>query len=196
VLPLITKYLIQYRKVSIPNVGSFEIKYRSSELDVADKKILSPVFSTEYSPSDQVSQHQLHYFASTLRSSKEMAGTDLLRFGTQLTQKLSEGAFRWNGLGTLKNTDKEIVFEPEDIRPVGFDAIPASRVIREKSDHMVLVGEQERSSIEMTESLQPSGKPTRSYLNLIGWIILLLVVAVIVFILFRNGFSPLGAGLR
>lgn len=195
VIEVITKYLLQYRKVSIPHVGSFELKYQPARLDVADKRMIAPGFVTEYSNNDSVHDHQYNYFTSSLHVQKTQVSNELAHFGAQLKEKISLQSVTLNGLGVLKQAGQRIVFEPQEIACHGLLPVTASKVIRENASHTVLVGERERNSIEMAESLQAS-PVKKSYLNLIGWILFILAVAAIVYFLYKESFQPSGAGLN
>jgi len=196
VIEVITKYLLQYRKVAIPHIGSFEIRYQPAQLDVADKKMIAPVFVTEFSSTDTVNEHQYNYITSSLHAERNTVSNDLARFGEQLKEKIASTPVNFNGLGVLKKTGQRIIFEPQEIVFDGLQPVYASKVIRENASHTVLVGERERNSIEMAESLQATPDSKRSYLHLISWILLLLAIAAIIYILYEGSFQPSAAGLN
>ncbi len=194
VFPILTKYLLQHKRVTIPQVGSFEIKTRSAALNVADKEIIAPVFAMEFSSADTVSEHQYEYFTASLNQDRNTIISELLSFGEKLKEKLSGEPFEWKGLGTLKKRTGQIVFEPEDIRLPSYTAVAAQRVIRENASHKVLVGEREHSSEEMAERLQNVQLTETSYLHLIGWIVLVLAIIAIIYLIYTGAFSSLSSG--
>jgi hypothetical protein len=65
----------------------------------------------------------------------------------------------WSGIGVLsKGVGGKIKFLNEELPSIE-KIIPAEKIIREKAEHSVLVGERERTSAEMTEFLnQPDAK--------------------------------------
>lgn len=193
---LITKYLLQHKRVSIPQVGSFELKSRPPELDIADKKLLAPVFITEYSAADEVTEHQFRYFSQAQGADKERVEQDLRLFGQRLKEALRRRSVNWNGFGTLQSIDKSIVFEPQEIRLNSLQPLDASRVIRQNAGHRVLVGEQDLSSQQATDILQQEAPVKRSYANLTGWIVLALALLLAGYLLYRHSFAPRGAGLQ
>ncbi len=75
--------------------------------------------------------------------------------------KISSGEIiDWNGVGTLsRGLAGEIKFKSA-VNNLGYEEpVTAEKVIREKAEHMVRVGEDERTSAEMTEMLnQPEEK--------------------------------------
>jgi hypothetical protein len=195
VLSILTKYLLQYKRVTIPHVGSFQIRSKAAELDVADKKVLAPAFVTEYSGSDAVSEHQYHYIASILEQDRNSVTNEMVQFGQWLKERIVSDTFKWNGLGTLKNRRGEIVFEAEQMQIPSLGTIAAGKVIRENASHTVLVGEREHSSEEMTERLQVVHPETKkSHLHLIGWIVLVLAILAIIYFVYAGSFSSLSSG--
>jgi len=194
VFPILTKYLLQYKRVSIPHVGSFEIKMGSASLEVVDKKILPPSFITEFSPVDTVSEHQYQYFTTCLKTDEEATANELFSFGQQLKEKIAGEAFRWNGIGTLKKRSGGIVFEEDKLHLECIGDVTAEKVIREKASHTVLVGEREHTSEEMTERLQAAPSTDTSYLHTIGWIVLVLAILAIIYFIYTGAFSSLSSG--
>lgn len=194
VVSILTKYLLQYKRVSIPLVGSFEIKMKSAELNVADKKILAPQLVTEFSSADAVSEHQYQYFTASLNQDTASIVNELISFGERLKEKISGEAFKWNGVGTLKKRTGQIVFEPEAIDLASLNIVTADKVIRQNASHTVLVGEREHSSEEITERLQAIQPTETSYLHTIGWIVLILAILAIIYFIYTGSFSSLSSG--
>jgi hypothetical protein len=63
------------------------------------------------------------------------------------------GTINWRGVGTIKKgLGGEIKFQPHE--PVFTEQpVPAEKVLREKAEHTVRVGEEEKTSAEMEEML-------------------------------------------
>ena len=55
----LAKYLSQFKQVSIPQVGTFELVQQSAMLDVASKLIQPPTYLPQYSDKDFVILHSL-----------------------------------------------------------------------------------------------------------------------------------------
>jgi hypothetical protein len=193
VLPLLTKYLIRYKRVCIPHVGTFEIVQQSPKLDVADKLCTPPVFTTRYSEKDFIPEHQVAFF------SKEMDKTgirhELLSFGEKMKDKIQQSAFHWKGFGTLRFTHNQLVFDPEELQIQALQAIPAGKVLRENIQHHVLVGEQQMTSGQVTEVLNQA-VPKRRWDIIAGWIILALALIASIILLFIKGFQDTATGMQ
>ena len=57
----LTKYLVQYKRVSIPSVGTILLVQQPAQLNVADKIIEPPTVSAELREDVVVPEHQLKY---------------------------------------------------------------------------------------------------------------------------------------
>ena len=58
----------------------------------------------------------------------------------------------WEGLGILKKDDMgDIHFESSILNPSFLQPVPAEKVVRTNAKHMLLVGDRERSSREMSD---------------------------------------------
>ena len=112
VLPILTKYLIQYRRVCIPHIGTFEIVQQSPQLRVADQMMTAPLFRTSFSSLNAVPEHQ--FSCMELDPAQEAQyKSELFSFGQHLRQKIQQEPFQWNGFGTLRVNANELVFDPE-----------------------------------------------------------------------------------
>jgi len=142
------QYLLQHRKLSVPGIGTFLLKREPANLDFANKEIYPPVYTFILKP-------------ETASSPKDV----ILRFNDfykDLNDTLNrQGEIHWNGLGKIyKNASGVVVLDP--VRIQTGNPLAAHRVLREKAEHMVRVGEDERTSIQMEAMLIP-GEEKKSY---------------------------------
>jgi hypothetical protein len=195
VLSLLTKYLLQYRRLSIPNVGTFKLVQQPAEFNVVDKLVLPPEFLLNWSHNDSLPEHQLSYLAASVKADKEAVRDELEQFGGKFKTKIEKESLSWKGIGTLKKDNGVVVIEKELLQPEGLNAVPAHRILRENVEHSMLVGDQQMTSQQVTDSLS-QGDKKRSYIVIIGWILFALTLLAIVFLLYKNGFNPLSSGLK
>jgi hypothetical protein len=199
VLALLTKYLVQYKRVSIPHIGTFEIVQQSPQLLIADKTISGPVFITRYVHNDRVTEHQVRFIASCEKTAKETLQEELSLFGKNLKSRIEQSPFRWNGFGTLRYAASGLVFDPQNIEFDSLKYVPARKVVRDNAQHTVLVGDRQMmSSTQITEPVKdiPQTKHTPALNLTIGWIILFVAILVIAYLLFVGDFRPGSAGLK
>lgn len=197
-LELITKYLVQNKRVCIPHIGTFEIVQQPPQLDIADKLFTAPVFTTKYSRQDNVAEHQFESFTIDNFKTKEELRQELDSFGKNLKSKIQQSPFEWAGFGTLYSTEDTIVFEPQKIELPALQSIPAEKVIRPNKEHHVLVGDQETSkvfhAVEQTNHILKANK--RSLTLTIGLTLLVLAIIGIIVILYLGDFSITASGLK
>lgn len=194
VLPLLTKYLIRYKKVCIPHVGTFEIVQQSPQLNVVDKLVPPPAFKARYIEQDSVPEHQFDFFAASYEE-KQRLKQELFSFGERLKNKISQSSFYWDGLGTLRYKSNHVVFEPEEIQLYSLQPVPAQKVLREKVQHNVLVGDVEMTSDQVNEVLTRE-EYKRPWFILAGWIIFILAVIAIIVFLYLKNFQTASTGMQ
>ena len=195
VLTVFTKYLVQFGKVCIPGVGTFELVCHSPQLDVADHIFRPPYYITKYNPHHMLTEHQSQFFASTCNTQGNDTTSEMILFGEKLKSKMAVEPFEWTGFGTLRLMSNEIYFEPYQINLVSLNTIPARKVMRENARHSMLVGDQQMTSEQVIEVLNKPGS-SRNWYMIIGWIMLSLAVLAIILHLLLDGFHPYSSGLR
>ena len=191
----LAKYLSQYKQVSIPQVGSFELVPQSAVLDVASKLIKPPTYIPQYSDKDIVKDHQLNFLALDLKADKEQVKEQLENFGKDLRAKIRHGAFSWKGVGKLQDANTEMIFHPDVLVINGLQAIPAEKVLRKNVQHTVRRGEQEVMSSSFQEEEKPVVKK-KSLVGIIGWAVVVLAIAFIAVYLYMEGFNSTSSGSR
>jgi hypothetical protein len=188
----LASYLTQYKQVSIPQVGSFELVPKPAMLDVASKRIHPPTYLPQYSHTDLVKDHQLDFLASDLNADREYIKQQLENFGTDLKKRIQQGVFSWKGVGKLEAGDASMVFHPDVIEINGLRALPAEKVLRKNVQHTVRRGEQE----VLSSAIPGEGKEIvkkRSAVELIGWGVVIASVVLMIVLFITNsagvGFS-------
>lgn len=188
----LTKYLFQYKTVSIPHVGTLQIVQQPPQLNVVDKIILPPSYSVVIGKEEEVSTHQLQYLENILQKGHDNIINDLRYFGDKLQEKINGPGFEWNGLGTITRSTQSISLVTASLEPV-----PAERVIRQNAQHSVLVGDQQMlSSTNVSDETVEDARSKRSILVIIGWVLLLLSLVFIAFQLYSGRFRVNAAGSK
>jgi hypothetical protein len=188
-------YLSQYKQVTIPQVGSFELVPKPAMLDVASKLIQPPGYLPQYSDRDFVKEHQLNFLALDLNADKEFVREELENFGKDLKKRIQQGVFFWKGIGKLEAGEAAMVFYPDVLEIKGLQTIPAEKVLRKNVQHIVRRGEQEVVSSSFYEEEKPVIKE-RSLAVLIGWAVVILSVVFIAFYLYSDGFKATASGTK
>ena len=166
---------------------------QSPQLDVADKRISSPVYITRHKTDDQVPDHQFQFFAGDNNQTENLR-QELFSFGEKLRRQIENSPFYWKGFGLLRYASDEMLFEPDEIRLEALQPMSAERVLRKNVQHNVLVGDQEMTSGQVTEVL---GKveDKRPWTIIAGWILLAVAAIAIVIYLYIKDFQTTSTGL-
>jgi len=182
------RYFILHKKLNLPGIGNFILERKPADADFVNKCIHPAVYSVSLQQTEEKASHKFYaWIAAALDISEKEAVIKFNDFIYDLKNKISSGnSIEWSGLGILKKSlGGGINFTGQTITSVE-KAVPAQKIIREKAEHSVLVGERERSSAEMSEFLnQPDAK--RSL-----WWVLPVAVALLAFVFIGWYFSKNG----
>ena len=149
------RYFIQHKKLAVPGVGTFLLERKPAAGDFVNKQIGPPNYSVTLQPAvDPPSIHFFKWLAGALHISDH---DDIIRFNDfvfDLKKQVNDGnIIEWHAVGAIsKGLAGETKFDPA-IRPALEKPVVAEKVIREISEHMVRVGEDQKTSAEMTEML-------------------------------------------
>ena len=167
---------------------------QSPQLDVVDKIISPPVYTTQHKKEEQVSDHQF-YFLTKGREEKESFRQELFSFGERLKRRIQNAPLHWKGFGTLRFSSNELLFEPDEIKVEGLQGVPSQKVLRENVQHNMLVGDQEMTSQQVTEVLNKV-EYKRPWFITLGWILFMLAVIAIIILLYIKNFQTTSTGLQ
>jgi hypothetical protein len=171
------RYFIQHRNLHLPGIGSFILERKPAEADFINKCIHPPVYSVSLRHGEVKPSLKFYaWLGSAFGISEKEAVIRFNDFVFDFKKQITEGAkIEWNGIGTIsKGLGDSIRFNSDEYKS-SLQAIPAEKIIREKAEHAVLVGERERTSVEMTEYFSnPDAK--RSY-----WWVLPVSIALLAF---------------
>lgn len=176
------QYFIQHNKLAVPGIGNFLLERKPAETDFVNKQINPPSYSvTLQASADTPSINFFKWLAAALHISNHDAIIRFNDFVFEIKKQINDGAIiDWHGVGTInKGLAGEMKFVPAP-GSVMEKPVAAEKVIREKAEHMVRVGEDQKTSAEMTEMLNlPVVKRSRWWiaalvaglltLGFIGW---------------------------
>lgn len=149
------QYFLQYKQLSLPGIGTFFLDRTPATVNFPDKRMDPPCYAVRLQASGVVpSRSFFTWLGAALQVSERDAVIRYNDFAFDLKKAILSGArINWKGMGQLsKGLAGEIKFLPEDrLQPEA--PVRAEKLIREKADHMVRVGEEERTSVEMTAFL-------------------------------------------
>jgi hypothetical protein len=192
------EFLIINKKLSLPGIGTIRLKQNSSRLDFTNKELNSPSFYFVLDHDNDTPSKKLFEWLS---SSKGISEWDAIKsvndFSFALKNSISQtGEANWEGVGILKRDENgSLKLDPGTITLQTEQPVHAEKVIREKFEHTVLVGEREKSSVEMAEYFAGDA-PKKNYAWIIAVVLTILSVMFIGWYFSQKGFNPSSAGNR
>jgi hypothetical protein len=190
------EYLILNKQLNVPGIGTFFLERKPAGTDVIHRQISPPMYTISLLQNNGTPTKRFFYWLAD--RSKIHYHEAIVRFNGFIyemkNQLLSGHKIIWEQVGTLsKGMSGEIKFD-SSLSEHNFDApVSAPRIIREKAVHTVRVGEDERTSAEMSEWLHPE-EEKKTY-----WWAPALIAAIVVLIfigihVFQKGINQSSTG--
>lgn len=196
----LNKYLIQHKSINIPGLGTIFIENLPAIFDVVNKRILPPHHEFRFNKYFDTPDKEFFSYLSTERGIPDY---EAIQQYNQFAQDLrtaikQEDKAEWLDVGVFtKNSSGDIIFESQNNMNSLYAPVAAVRVVRDKVAHAVLVGDKEKTTIEMTGLLNEE-KPVAK--NQTWWMYALIVVVIAIMFLiyhfYSNGFNLTASGNR
>ena len=190
------EFLLLNKKLSLPGIGTISLCQSSAQHDFSNKQFVAPASFFSIDPgNDKPSKKLFDWLSSSLGITEWEAIKSVNDFSFDLKKKLSEfGEVSWEKVGVIRrNNNGDLKLDPQNISLQSEPPVAAEKVIRVKAEHTVLVGEQEKTSVEMEEYF--SGNPAKkNYTWLIAAILMALALIFIGWHFSEKGFSSSSAG--
>ena len=190
------EFLLLNKKLSLPGIGTISLCQNSATLDFTNKQVTAPSFYfTIESRNDKPSKKLFDWLSSSLGITEWDAIKSVNDFSLALKKKLSEnGEVNWGNVGTIRRDNNgDLKLSPQNILLQSEQPVKAEKVIRVKAGHTVLVGEKEKTSVEMEQYFAES-PAKKNYTWLIAVILTVLAVIFIGWYFSQKGFSTAAAG--
>lgn len=191
---VLNAYLFQHRSISIPGLGTIILESLPANVDVADRTILPPLYQFRF---DKYTDTPDREFFSYLANQRNILDYEAIKWYNEFSQELrnrirTEEKVEWDGVGALKKDESgNIIFESISSGGLFMAPAPAVRVNRQNAQHTLLVGDQERTNVEMNEWLQDAdaaeGKKRSWWI--IALILALVALAVLGWHFYSNGWA-------
>lgn len=149
------QYLLFHKQLSVPGIGTFLLERKPAANDFFNKRINPPAYIFALQPTgNPPSKKFFNWLSATLHISDQDAVLQFDNFAVNIKQQISKGGIiDWKGVGVLsKGLAGEIKFKPE--KEMIFEKpVTAEKIIRLNAEHMIRVGEDNKTSAEMVELL-------------------------------------------
>ena len=190
------EFLLLNKKISLPGIGTISLCQAPAQHDFPNKQFIAPAsFFTIDPKNDKPSKKLFDWLSSSLNITEWDAIKSVNDFSFDLKKKLSEfGEVNWEKIGVLRRNDiGDLKLEPQNVSLQSDPPVAAEKVIRVKAEHTILVGQKEKSSVEMEEYLATT-PVKKNYTWLIAVILIVLAVMFIGWYFSEKGFSTSSAG--
>lgn len=189
---VLNAYLFQHRSISIPGLGTIYLETLPAEVDVADRMMLPPTYRFRF---DKYFDAPDAAFFSYLATQRNIVDYEAIKWYNEFSLDLrnrirNEEAVSWDGVGLLKKDGSgNVLFESAPAPAHYLQPTPAVRVLRQDAQHTLVVGDRERTSVEMNEWLQEEAGRKR-----ISWWVIALILggaclAVLGWFFYTHGWS-------
>ncbi len=146
------QYLIQHKELPVPGIGTFLLQRNSAVVDFPGKQIHPPSYAVVMQQGSHLpDKNFFSWLSHTFGITDREAMFKFNDFALNLKKQIAEGdVINWNAVGTLsKGLGGDVKFLSADASSIFGNSIPAEKVIRQKAEHMVRVGEDQKTSAEM-----------------------------------------------
>lgn len=149
------QYLLFHKELSVPGIGTFFLERKPAANDFFNKRINPPAYIFALQPTSNLPPKKFfNWLSVALHISYQDAVLQFDNFAVNIKQQISKGGIiDWKGVGVLsKGLAGEIKFKPEK-EMILEKPVTAEKIIRLNAEHMVRVGEDNKTSAEMVELL-------------------------------------------
>ena len=190
------EFLILHQKLSLPGIGTIVLSRNPSQHDVAGRSFTPPSYLFRIESKNDKPSKKLFDWLSAVKGISEWEAIRALNdLSLELKKKLSdEGEASWEKIGVFRRDNNGDIRLDSPAGPMqGEKPLAAEKVIRVKAEHTVLVGERERSSVQMEEYFAHSS-PKRNYAWIVAVILTVLAIMFVGWYFSEKGFSTASAG--
>lgn len=149
---LLYRYFSLSGNVSIPGLGSLSIKRIPAVNDFSSKQLLPPTQTLNFNANTSLSSgEQSKYISRLTGMNKELVDNELSLLGEDLkTRLMAERKLEWMDVGSFSVSDEgEIGFVPKTVSTDFFLPVRYSHVLRPDAEHIIKVGEEEKTNTDM-----------------------------------------------
>ena len=189
------EFLVLNKWLSLPGIGTISLRQESSQLDITNRQFTRPSFNYSLDArNDSPPKKLFEWLSASLGITEWDAIKAVNDFSASFKKELSEQKkVVWEKVGTFKNDGAGNLRLDSEVTAPGEQTVIAEKVIRQKAEHTILVGEQERSAAEMEEYFADT-PAKRNYTSLIAAILVVIAIIFIGWYFSEKGFTPSAAG--
>ena len=200
---VLTAYLLQHKSINIPEVGSIYIQSKAAITDFVNKQLFPASYSYRFDKYYDVPDAGFYQYLASKQGISEQEAMDWYNnYAADIRLRIkNDGYYAWEGIGVFKkDSNGDLIFEEQQkLLPI-LAPVPAKRVIRKDARHAILVGDNEKTNVQMSEMLQEAPEQLQTVKRKDRWWVYALVIFAVSLILilvyyYNNGWKP-GVGNR
>lgn len=154
-IELLKEYLLVKKRLPLAGLGVLHWERESARFDLGNRQFLPPRVNYSFSADPQEPTSELsEWLAARMGLDATEAMAKYRRFCEELIQLLASGNKpSWTGWGQWVKDEHGGIQFITDTGGTRLSPVTANKVIRDHAEHMVRVGEDNRSSVEMSQLL-------------------------------------------
>jgi len=160
------EYFLLRRQLILPGIGTFILEKKDAEVDFANRVVHPPNYRVNFVQATTTPTKSFFTWLSekmNISYSEAIVGFNAFVFDLK-TEILSGAKIVWPRMGVFtRGMANEIKVEGLVERFELQTPVPATKVIREKAEHTIRVGEDQRTSTEMEEILHHANNHSRRW---------------------------------
>ena len=199
---VLTAYLLQHKSINIPEVGSIYIQSKAAITDFVNKQLFPASYSYRFDKYYDTPEPGFYeYLAYKQGISEQEAMEWYNNYAADIRLRIkNDGYYAWEGIGVFKkDSNGDLVFEEQQkLLPI-LAPVPAKRVIRKDARHAILVGDKEKTNVQMSEMLDPSEQRQPAVRKDRWWVyalVLFVISLALILIYYYNNDWKAGVGNR
>src|SRR5687768_7485478 len=153
---VLNAYLLQHKSINIPEVGSIYIQNKAAITDFVNKQLFPASYSYRFDKYYDVPEPGFYEYIAMKKGVSEQEAIEWYNnYAADIRLRIkNDGYYAWEGIGVFKNDSSgDLIFEEhQKLLPV-LAPVPAKRIIRKDAKHAILVGDKEKTNVQMSEML-------------------------------------------
>jgi hypothetical protein len=194
---VLNAYLLQHKSINIPEVGSIYIQNKAAITDFVNKQLFPASYSYRFDRYYDIPEPGFYEYIAMKKGVSEQEAIEWYNnYAADIRLRIkNDGYYSWEGIGVFKNDSSgDLIFEEhQKLLPV-LAPVPAKRIIRKDARHAILVGDKEKTNVQMSEILHEPVEVQQPVVRRDRWwiyalVIFLVAVIMILFYYYNNGWQ-------
>jgi len=177
---LLVGYLSSRKQLSLAGVGTFSVEHLPARLDFPNRLLHAPQSILHFSSTANEDTEFEQWLSGELHISDTAVKDQQKLFISNFQHKLNDlQSVEFKGIGLFTRDENKLLHFTSTFESIVGESVKAEKIIRKNAEHVVRVGEDEKTNTEMEELLFGERKKTISRFWLTALALLLIGIAAI-----------------